>query len=253
MELKTWENSKETLDNMIANVEKANHKLLYLTKYGSHLYGTSTENSDTDFKGIFLPNKQDCLLGKVCKHFTFSTGESESKNNKDDIDVQLWSLQYWMTLVNKGETNSLNLLYSFTYPEMIFYMDSRMKNIFENHNKLYTTNDCNAHVGYAKGNMKKYSHMEKLNLTCELRDFKSLSHVLRVVDEMIMLLKDGMIQYPLHSAKKLLDVKKGKYTWKEIESMVFDGLKKVDDLRIKGKSLNKLDRSFIDKEILKFY
>jgi predicted nucleotidyltransferase len=31
--------------------------LLYLTKFGSHLYGTNGPNSDADYKGFYLPSK----------------------------------------------------------------------------------------------------------------------------------------------------------------------------------------------------
>ena len=34
-------------------------------KFGSTLYGTRTEDSDDDIKGIFLPTKKDILLGKI--------------------------------------------------------------------------------------------------------------------------------------------------------------------------------------------
>jgi len=34
-----------------------NVKPLYISYFGSKLYGTNNEKSDTDFKGIFLPSK----------------------------------------------------------------------------------------------------------------------------------------------------------------------------------------------------
>lgn len=30
--------------------------------FGSHLYGTSTENSDTDYLGVFIPSREEILL-----------------------------------------------------------------------------------------------------------------------------------------------------------------------------------------------
>lgn len=156
--MKDFENvtevEKEYLEKMVSDMESRGHKLLYLCKFGSHLYGTDTPTSDSDFKGIFLPSKTNCLLGDMPKHFTSSTGDGESKNSEDDLDVQFWSLQYWLSLVGKGETNALDLLYSATHTDMVVYSDKNMCYVFDNHDQLFTTNDCNSYVGYAIGQAK---------------------------------------------------------------------------------------------------
>ena len=36
-------------------------KILFKTLTGSKLYGTNSENSDTDIKGVFLPDIKDLL------------------------------------------------------------------------------------------------------------------------------------------------------------------------------------------------
>jgi len=130
-------------------------RLIYFVKFGSHLYGTNTPNSDTDYKGIFLPSKDQLLLQNVSKSITFSTGDN-NKNTKDDIDVQLWSLHYFLKLVSKGETNALDLLFSFTYPEIIKYSDSQMSQIHNQYNKLFNIKHCKSFIGYAIGQAKKY-------------------------------------------------------------------------------------------------
>ena len=78
------------------------HTLVYLMHFGSRLYGTSSENSDTDVKGVFIPNKDEMLMGNHCKHLNWNTGTCKGKNTKDDIDMQLWSLQYWIHLISIG-------------------------------------------------------------------------------------------------------------------------------------------------------
>lgn len=42
--------------------------------HGSHLYGLETENSDMDYKGIYLPKLDDVLLGKDAGEIRSSTG-----------------------------------------------------------------------------------------------------------------------------------------------------------------------------------
>src|SRR6056297_3686368 len=86
------------------------HKLIYLSEFGSSLYGTNSENSDIDYKGIFLPNKRELLLGKKMKSYTYSSGNDKGKNTKNDVDIQLWSLHYFIELLSKGETGAIDLL-----------------------------------------------------------------------------------------------------------------------------------------------
>lgn len=130
--------------------------LLYLVKFGSHLYGTNSPESDTDYKGLFLPNKDQCYLNRIKKSFTYSTGDNSSRNDAKDVDIQLWSLQYFLKLVSTGETNALDLLYSHTYPEMVLYSVDKMNNIFNNHNNLFSSKDCTAYISYAINQAKKY-------------------------------------------------------------------------------------------------
>ena len=40
---------------MLYDKIKSENNIIVLMKFGSHLYGTNTENSDTDLKGIYMP------------------------------------------------------------------------------------------------------------------------------------------------------------------------------------------------------
>ncbi|KPA18196.1 hypothetical protein MHK_001659, partial [Candidatus Magnetomorum sp. HK-1] len=40
------------------------NELIAITQYGAQLYGIATPNSDIDFKGVYLPSKEQLLLGK---------------------------------------------------------------------------------------------------------------------------------------------------------------------------------------------
>ena len=146
----------ETLKFVQEKCKEKGVELVYLTKFGSHLYGTDTENSDTDYKGIFVPSKEQCYLGSTSSNIDLSSGDNKEKNTKEDVDIALWSIQYFLKLVSKGETNALDLLYSPTNHSMIEYMDLRMCDVFANPDKLFDIKDCKAFVGYAIGQAKKY-------------------------------------------------------------------------------------------------
>lgn len=60
--------------------------LICKIKVGSHLYGTDTPDSDEDFKGVFMPELNDILLGRIPKQFDYSTNKTGEKNTKEDTD-----------------------------------------------------------------------------------------------------------------------------------------------------------------------
>lgn len=137
--------------------ERYGHRLLYLCKFGSHLYGTATEESDLDLKGIFLPNKEHLLLGNKIKSLRYNSGSNNDRNSKNDVDIELWSLQYFFELLGKGETNAIDLAYSPTNKSCVEYIeDSVDKMIFENPREFFNSKDINAFIGYAIGQAKKY-------------------------------------------------------------------------------------------------
>lgn len=144
------------VNNAIEKVQEYGRPL-YLTVFGSHLYGTNTENSDKDYKGIFLPSIKSCLFNKQSNSYSVSTGSNEGKNSSKDCDIQFWSLQYWLKLLEKGDTNAIDLLASMysTHNEkpicrmILDYYTARPLSLIDlKHNKAY--------IAYAFGQAKKY-------------------------------------------------------------------------------------------------
>ena len=137
-------------------------------KFGSHLYGTNTLNSDLDIKGVFLPSKEQVLLGRIPKTFRQSTGDSHSKNTENDIDIELFSLHYFLKIACEGQTIAIDMLHA---PHtMIFETSPIWDEIVKNRSKFYTKN-LNAFVGYARRQASKYGiRGSRLNTAKEFLD-----------------------------------------------------------------------------------
>jgi predicted nucleotidyltransferase len=71
-------------------------------RFGSDLYGTMTPGSDTDIAGVFLPSKEDILLGHIPKHVIHHTGNDRSKNMSGDQDVDIFSLHHFIKMACDG-------------------------------------------------------------------------------------------------------------------------------------------------------
>ena len=125
-------------------------------RFGSHLYGTNNQNSDTDYKGIFIPDYREILLGKISHNDNQSTGSNNSKNTKDDVDTEWISIHKFIKDAISGQTYAFDMLHA---PENMCertIYSGLWDEIVDNREKFYSKN-IHAFVGYAKGQAAKYS------------------------------------------------------------------------------------------------
>ncbi len=124
--------------------------------FGSHLYGTDTEESDLDYKGIFMPSVEQIYLGKIPKSYnesTKTTREEGAKNTKDDVETEMYSLHYFIKLACEGQTVAIDMLHA---PDnMILESSEVWEELVKNRNKFYTKN-LKAFVSYARKQAAKY-------------------------------------------------------------------------------------------------
>ena len=122
-------------------------------KFGAHLYGTATSDSDVDYKGIFMPTKGEVLLGRIPKSHSHSTGKEASRNTKNDIDVEIYSFHYFIKLACDGQTVAMDMLHA---PEEMMLQSSQIwKAIIKNRHKFYTKN-LKSFIDYARRQASKY-------------------------------------------------------------------------------------------------
>lgn len=79
---------------------------------GSRLFGTATPNSDTDFKAVALPTAKQVLLGAASFSRQETTGNIHSHNGAHDVETTTFSLQKYVTLLTKMETNAIEMLFA---------------------------------------------------------------------------------------------------------------------------------------------
>ncbi len=150
-----------------------NLNIIVRMRFGSYLYGTDTPDSDTDFKGIFLPTKDEVLLGKVPKSYNFTTKPkgAEGRNTSEDIDNEIYSLHYFLKLALEGQTVAIDMLHA---PDnMIVEQDDKgIWSYLINHRKMFYTKNLKAFVGYARRQAAKYGVKgSRLNDAKEVLEF----------------------------------------------------------------------------------
>ncbi len=105
--------------------------LLYLTEFGSVLYGTNTPSSDTDLKGIYLPSIKSCLLKQAPEAITHATADKTTRNTANDVDITLYSITCYIDLLFKGEVGAIDILFSLFRDDTQHYCSPAMQ-IFKN-------------------------------------------------------------------------------------------------------------------------
>jgi hypothetical protein len=122
-----------------------------LMKFGSHLYGLNTPNSDVDYKGVFLNTMEELIIGEGPHNISRTTGQDDSKNGAGDEDFEIMSLHKFIKHAIQGETFAIDMLHC---DEPI--SDSPIwQHLVENRTKFYSK-DMKSFIGYVKSQAAKY-------------------------------------------------------------------------------------------------
>lgn len=125
-------------------------KLAYM-KFGSHLYGLETKDSDIDYRGVYIPSLRELLLGSWKKTITTSTGNNNSKNTSEDTDIEWIALPYFLEKLRKGDIGMIDMLHC---TDLILTTDT-WNTIVANRRNFYTKK-LSSLIGYISDQASKY-------------------------------------------------------------------------------------------------
>jgi len=177
-------------------------KILIKAVAGSHLFGTNTPSSDMDYKGVFLPEAEDILLGKFDQTIHQHTNNTGSKNTKDDVDIEFYSLDKFLKMLYQGQTVAWELL--FTPDHMIIEKHPLWDDIRYQAPRL-VNKKVDAFIGYCKQQAHKYgvrgSRMEAVSKSIEILMCHQCYGA--ILTEEIM---DEIIESKIEHVEKYLDI-----------------------------------------------
>ena len=150
--------NREDVVNKAKELVKPYGILVYLSKFGSKLYGTDTPESDEDYKGIYVPYQDMMILNTATHYVSYNTSDSNQKNTKDDIDIELKSIQTFLKELSRGDTGAFDLAFSYTNKDAVVYENKLYMRYFHNNiHKFFHPQNINTFIGFAYGQAKKYS------------------------------------------------------------------------------------------------
>ena len=192
--------------------------LVYKIRAGSSLYGTVTPESDRDYVGIFIPDK-DYVMGTIrCDQVVLNEKVSDGNcNTKDDTDCTLYSLPKFFKLARDNNPNIVEIF--FANHTATLFCNEFGQMIKDNYRLFISKKAYHSFKGYAYSQrMKMISNdgkgrdvtratlVEKFGF-----DTKYGSHLIRLLLECLELLVEGRITLPLSQNNLVRDIKIGKY------------------------------------------
>lgn len=177
-----------------------NH-VIYRCIIGSRAYGLEDEQSDTDYRGFYLPPAD--------LHWSLTKLPEQLEN--DSTQEVYWEIEKFIKLALKANPTILECLYT-PIVELITPLAEdliELRNIFLSQ-KVYET-----YNGYAQAQFKRISNnAEKGNIK-----WKHVMHMIRLLQSGIHLLKHNTVLVQVSNREQLLAIKRGELSWEEVDKL----------------------------------
>lgn len=148
--------------------------------FGSHLYGTNTENSDMDYKGVFIPHPSDIVMGRGKETKQNNTNDGTQRNTKDDIDIEWFTLKKFIGMCCMGETVAIDMLHA---PDSMIIETSQIWQYIRNHRHEFYTGDMRAYLSYVKQQAAKYGVKgSRLSALSDVHNVISATGITKIVN-----------------------------------------------------------------------
>ncbi|MDO4839764.1 MAG: hypothetical protein Q3990_03735 [Desulfovibrionaceae bacterium] len=135
-------------------------RLVFLTVFGSALYGTSCEGlSDLDVRGLYIPYQEPGSKKEAEKEkgLHYSTGSTGSRNDSQDVDIDLLPFDRWMSvMLAHGDIGALDLLYAPTNEACTLYCHPAINPLFARPLRYLDLSDGTYLVRYCQGQGNTY-------------------------------------------------------------------------------------------------
>lgn len=189
-------------DVALSGAENAGLKdfIIYRCVVGSRAFGLDDENSDYDYRGIYLPPAE--------LHWSMY-GVPEQLEDKAKEEC-FWELQKFLILALKANPNILECLNT----PLVEYKNEIAEELLAIKHIFFSKLVYQTYNGYVMSQFKKLE--QDLRARGEIR-WKHAMHLIRLILQGIEILKKGELEVKVtENRERLLSVKRGEISWEEL-------------------------------------
>ena len=209
---------RQEIDNLLAapaNPEQLKPFVIYRCQVGSKAFGLSSESSDDDIRGIFLPPaEQHWSLYEVPQQLEFNDGQ---------LDEVYWELEKFLRLALKANPNILETLWT----PMVLEASPIAQRLREMRAVFLSKHIYKTYSGYA---ISQFRRMK--NSFDKKGSFKTkhAMHLVRLLHSGIGALQTGEIMVDVSEFRsELLAIRNAQYSFEEVEQMATELNKRFAD------------------------
>jgi predicted nucleotidyltransferase len=206
-----------------SNLKWLEERTILLAPTGSYAYGTNTETSDKDYKGVCIP-PIEYYLGLDSFNEYNNSGGKNFRNTKDDVDVTIIHINKFVKDAMQGVPNNIELL--FLRPEDYLKVTPLGQILIDNRHLFLSKHMEKKFSGYAYSQIqklknKKVNHTGRQDLVQQFGyDTKFFMHSIRLLTSAIEILETGDFRTYRPNRQLLLDCRNNKYTFEEALNMI---------------------------------
>lgn len=185
----------------LSNYDRYSRYIHFRALAGSRSYGLHTEDSDYDWRGVYIAPSTEL----------FSLKLPPEQINKPNSDEQYWELAKFIKLSLKANPNILEVLFS--QKEHVDVCSDVFRNVLDNRDKFLSKLAYKTYRGYAQSQLKRMEGKsdEEIN-------WKHAMHMLRLLYGLKGLLKDGVLLVDMSEYREeLLNVRAGEHSWNYVD------------------------------------
>lgn len=196
-------------------------RTILLAPTGSYAYGTNTEESDRDYKGVCVPPKEYYLGLKTFNEYN-NTGGKNFVNTKDDVDVSILHVSKFVKDLVECVPNSLEMLF---LEETEYMKLTELGKLLRDNRHIFLSKKVfNKYGGYARSQASRMGQIAGKGREELYKEFgydtKMFMHSVRLLQSATEIFQTGDYNTKRPNAEFLLWCRQGKYTLKEAEQML---------------------------------
>lgn len=198
-------------------------RTIILAPTGSYAYGTSTEESDKDYKGVCIPSEEYYLGLQTFNEYN-NSGRKNYKNTKDDVDVSILHVNKFVRDAMQGIPNNIELL--FIRPEDYLKVTPLGQLLIDNRHLFLSKQVKNKFGGFARSQIQKLKkgRTDGIGRIDLIRDHgfdtKFAYHSIRLLTSAVEILTTGDFSTFRPNRKLLLDIRNGEISFDEVLELI---------------------------------